>query len=132
MTDMTAPPGTKTARAAAPSRLIKAAGYSLAGLSAAYRHEAAFRFEVWMTAVLIPIALWLGPDTVSIALMIACVMLVMIVELGNSAIEAVVDRISTERHPLSGRAKDLGSAAVFVALVNLVLVWGLLLARAYG
>ena len=80
-----------------------------------------------MAAILIPLALWLGKDKIEVALMIVSVLLVLAVELLNSAVEAVVDRIGTERHELSGRAKDQGSAAVFVALVIMVIVWGSIL-----
>jgi len=105
------------------TRLRNALAYSLAGLRAAFRHEDAFRQEALLAAVLIPLALTLGPDGLSRALMIACVLLVLIVELLNSAIEATVDRISLEHHPLAKRAKDIGSAAVFLALLNAAVVW---------
>jgi diacylglycerol kinase (ATP) len=108
-------------------RIRNALTYSLDGLKAAYRHEAAFRQEVWLAALLIPLALWLPASGTGKALMIASVLLVLIIELLNSAIEAVVDRISPEKHELAKRAKDAGSAAVFVALLNLVLVWALVL-----
>ena len=108
-------------------RLWNAFHYSLAGLRAAYRHEDAFRQEVLLAAVLIPIALFLPVPTLGKALMIASVLLVIIVELLNSAIEAAVDRISLENHRLAKRAKDIGSAAVFLALVNVAVVWSLVL-----
>lgn len=108
-------------------RLINAFGYSLAGLSAAYKNEDAFRQEVRMAIVLIPLALYLGDTGIERAFMIAAVLLVMMVELLNSSIEATVDRISLENHLLAKRAKDIGSAAVLVSLVNLVVVWALLL-----
>lgn len=108
-------------------RVILAAGYSWSGLSATFRHEAAFRQELALCLLLIPLALWLGDDGVARALMIGSLLLVLLVELLNSAIEAVVDRIGTEHHELSGRAKDIGSAAVFVALGNVVIVWALVL-----
>jgi diacylglycerol kinase (ATP) len=108
-------------------RLWNAFHYSLAGLRAAYRHEDAFRQEVLLAAVLIPIALFLPVPTLGKALMIASVFLVVIVELLNSAIEAAVDRISLENHRLAKRAKDIGSAAVFLALVNVAVVWSLVL-----
>ena len=108
-------------------RIWNALHYSRDGLSAAYRHESAFRQEVWLAAVLIPAALWLNVNGIGKALMIASVLLVLIVELLNSAVEAVVDRVSLEQHPLSKRAKDIGSAAVFVALVNVPTVWLLVL-----
>jgi diacylglycerol kinase (ATP) len=99
----------------------------MAGLAAAYRNEDAFRQEVWLAAVLVPLALWLPASGIGKALMIASVLLVILVELVNSAVEAAVDRISFEQHHLAKRAKDIGSAAVFVALVNAVVVWGLVL-----
>lgn len=106
------------------ARVVRAGLNSLAGLASAYRSEAAFRQEVWLAAVLIPAAFWVGRTTVERLLLVGSVLLVMIVELLNSAIEAVVDRISLERHPLSKHAKDVGSAAVLLALVNCVAVWG--------
>jgi diacylglycerol kinase (ATP) len=108
-------------------RIWNALGYSLAGLAAAFRHEAAFRQELLLAAVLIPLALFLRVSALGKALMIASVMLVLIVELLNSAIEAVVDRASPEHHPLAKRAKDIGSAAVFVSLANVIIVWLLIL-----
>ncbi len=109
------------------TRVWNAFHYSMAGLAAAYRNEDAFRQEVWLAAVLVPLALWLPASGVGKALMIASVLLVILVELVNSAVEAAVDRISFEQHHLAKRAKDIGSAAVFVALVNAVVVWGLVL-----
>lgn len=108
-------------------RLINAFGYSLAGLKAAYKNEDAFRQETVMAIVLIPLALYLGTSTMMRAMMIGAVLLVMIVELLNSSIEATVDRISLENHRLAARAKDIGSAAVLMSLLNLAVVWGLLL-----
>ena len=108
-------------------RLINAAGYSLHGFASAFRHEDAFRQEVLLAAVLIPVALLLDVPGTGKALMIAAVLLVLIVELLNSAVEAAVDRISLDRHLLSKRAKDIGSAAVFVSLVNVAVVWILVL-----
>ncbi|HMV19371.1 MAG TPA: diacylglycerol kinase [Zoogloea sp.] len=110
------------------SRVWNAFRYSMAGLAAAYRNEDAFRQEVWLSALLIPVALVLPASAVGKALMVASVLLVVIVELINSAVEAAVDRVSLERHHLAKRAKDIGSAAVFVALVNVIAVWGLVLA----
>lgn len=109
-------------------RLINAAGYSAAGLRAAFRHEDAFRQEVVAALVLIPLALWLGTTGSERALMCFSVLAVLIVELLNSAVEATVDRISLENHQLAKRAKDIGSAAVMVALFNAGLVWALVLA----
>ena len=108
-------------------RVWNAFHYSCAGLHAAYRHEDAFRQEVLLALVLIPLAIWLGEGAVERALLIGCVLLVLIVELVNSAIEATVDRVSLERHQLAKRAKDIGSAAVLIALINAAVVWGLVL-----
>ncbi len=109
-------------------RLWNAFGYSLDGFRAAYKHEDAFRQEVLLGAILIPIALWLPVAYFGKALMVASVLLVIIVELLNSAVEAAVDRISLDNHILAKRAKDIGSAAVLVSLVNVVAVWMLVLA----
>jgi diacylglycerol kinase (ATP) len=109
------------------ARLWNALFYSLDGLSAAFRHEDAFRQEVLMALVLIPIALHMPATGVGRALMVASVLLVLIVELLNSAIEAVTDRISLEDHVLAKRAKDMGSAAVMIALINVPVVWTLVL-----
>ncbi|CAM5398442.1 diacylglycerol kinase [Thauera sp. 28] len=108
-------------------RIWNAFHYSLDGLRAAYRHEDAFRQEVLLTLVALPLALWLGESALERALMIGSVLLVLIVELLNSAIEATVDRVSLERHQLAKRAKDIGSAAVLIALINAAVVWGLVL-----
>ena len=108
-------------------RLWNALGYSLDGFRAAYKHEDAFRQEVLLAAILIPRALWLPVGYLGKALMIGSVLLVIIVELVNSAIEATVDRISLENHDLAKRAKDIGSSAVLVSLINLFVVWGLVL-----
>jgi diacylglycerol kinase (ATP) len=107
-------------------RLFNAFGYSLEGLKAAYKNEDAFRQEVKLAIVLIPLAIYLGESGMERAIMIASVLLVIIVELLNSSIEATVDRISLENHLLAKRAKDIGSAAVLLSLVNLAVVWGLL------
>lgn len=108
-------------------RLWNACIYSLAGFRAAYKHEDAFRQEALLAAILIPLALWLPVSALGKALMIASVLLVIIVELLNSAVEATVDRISLENHDLAKRAKDIGSAAVLVSLLNVIAVWGLVL-----
>ena len=108
-------------------RLINAFGYSMDGFKAAYQHEDAFRQEVWLSLVLIPLAFYLEAEALHRILMVGSVLLVMIVELLNSAVEAVVDRVSIERHALAKRAKDIGSAAVLLALINLAVVWGLIL-----
>lgn len=101
--------------------------YSMSGLKAALRHEEAFRLETAAFVVLAPLAIWLGEGGVEKALLLGSLVLVLTVELLNSAIETVVDRIGIEHHTLSGRAKDIGSAAVFLSLVNAAVVWGFLL-----
>ena len=106
------------------THLINSTKYSLQGLKSAFKNETAFRHECFLACILIPLAFWLGDTKIEIALMISSVLLVMAVELLNSAVEAVVDRIGTERHELSGRAKDQGSAAVFIALCIVAVVWG--------
>ncbi len=108
------------------ARLVRATMASMAGIKAAWRSETAFRQECALAVLMIPAAFWLGTSAVEYLLLVATVALVLIVELLNSAIEAVVDRISTDQHPLSGKAKDLGSAAVFLSLVLTGLVWGTL------
>lgn len=108
-------------------RVWNAMHYSFAGLKAAYRNEDAFRQEVWLAAVLIPLALLMPVNGTGKALMTGSVLLVLLVELLNSAIEAAIDRISLDHHRLSKRAKDIGSAAVFIALLNVLLIWGLVL-----
>lgn len=109
------------------SHVIKAFGYSMQGLKAAWQFEEAFRLELLALVVMLPAALWLGADGVERALLVGSLLLVLIVELINSAIEAVVDRVGVEHHTLAGRAKDIGSAAVFLALLNVTCVWGLVL-----
>jgi diacylglycerol kinase (ATP) len=104
-------------------RLIMAGKSSLAGFTAAFRHEEAFRQELLLSVVLFPAALLLGGTGVERALLTGSLLLVLIVELLNSAIEAVVDRVGLEFHPLSGQAKDMGSAAVFLVIVHAVVVW---------
>jgi len=108
-------------------RIWNALSYSIDGLAAAFRHEDAFRQEALLALVLIPVALLIPTTGVGKALMIASVLLVLAVELLNSAVEAAVDRISLENHRLAKRAKDIGSAAVLVALVNVIIVWVLVL-----
>ena len=110
-------------------RLLNAFGYSCAGLREAFSNEDAFRQEVLLAGVLVPLAFVLERDMAARALMIGCVLLLLIVELVNSAIEATVDRISLDDHRLAKRAKDIGSAAVLLSLVNLALVWALVLLR---
>ncbi len=108
-------------------RVIDATGYSIKGIAAAWRYESAFRQELFLCVVMLPFALWLGEGGVEKALLIGSLLLVLIVELLNSAIEAVVDRFGDEWHTLAERAKDMGSAAVFFALADVVVVWGLVL-----
>ena len=108
-------------------RVLNAAGYSWAGLVAAFRHEDAFRQEVFLALLLIPLALFLGETGIERALMIGAVLGVLVVELLNSGLEAALDRISLEHNLLIKRAKDMGSAAVMIALVNVAVVWGLIL-----
>lgn len=108
-------------------RILDAAGYSRDGLLAALRGEAAFRQLVLLNALLLPLAFWLEVTPVERALLVAVCLLALIVELLNSAIEAVVDRISLERHPLSKNAKDMGSAAQLLALTMITLVWAIIL-----
>jgi len=105
-------------------RIIRATRFSAQGLAQAWKHEAAFRQETVLLIVLIPVALWLGDTVLTRVLLIGVCLLVLIVELINSAIEAAIDRHGQEQHELSGRAKDMGSAAVFVSLTVVVLVWG--------
>lgn len=104
-------------------RIRHAAGYSLEGLCSAYRGESAFRQETWLAVLLIPLAFWIGQTWIEIALLAGSVVLVMIVELLNSAVEATVDRISFELHELAKRAKDFGSAAVFLSLAVTGAIW---------
>lgn len=108
-------------------RIWNALHYSLAGFNAAFRNEDAFRQEVLLAAVLLPLAFVLESEGIARALLVGSVLLVLLVELLNSAVEATVDRISLEHHELAKRAKDIGSAAVLLSLVNLVAVWGLIL-----
>jgi diacylglycerol kinase (ATP) len=110
-------------------RAIRATGYSISGIAAAARHEPAFRELLALCAVLAPAAFWLGDTPLERALLIGSLMLALVVELVNAAIEATVDRVSYERHPLAKRAKDMGSAAVMLSLVNAALVWLLILLR---
>lgn len=107
-------------------RILNATRFSIAGLAAAWQNEAAFRQECVLTIILFPVALWLGQDAVERVLLIGSCLLVLIVELLNSGIEAIVDRVGTDHHELSGRAKDFGSAAVFVSLILVLFVWGLI------
>ncbi|CAN5686460.1 diacylglycerol kinase [soil metagenome] len=110
-----------------PARILMATVWSLQGLRAAWLHESSFRLEVCLFGVLAPLGWWLGEGGVERALLVGVLMLVLCVELLNSAIETVIERYGPEHHPLAGRAKDMGSAAVFVAMLNVLLVWGAIL-----
>jgi len=105
------------------TRIINAAGYSWLGLKATWQNEAAFRQELLLCLLLLPAAVYLGETVADIAILIASLLFILVVELINSAIEAVVDRFGDEIHPLSGRAKDMGSATVLLAFVIAGLVW---------
>lgn len=110
-----------------PGRILKATIWSMQGLRAAWLHESSFRLEVYLLLVMGPLALWLGETGVERALLLGSCLLVLSVELLNSSIEAVIERYGAEFHELAGRAKDMGSAAVFVLMMNVLLVWGLVL-----
>jgi len=105
------------------TRIINAAGYSWQGFKAAYQHEASFRQELGVMLLLTPVALYFGSSYADKAILIASLILILLVEILNSALEAVVDRFGDEHHPLSGRAKDMGSAAVLLAFIIAALVW---------
>jgi diacylglycerol kinase (ATP) len=108
------------------AHILKAFIWSMAGIKAAWKNEQAFRWEAAIVLLMMPVGLWLGRTAVERALLIACSMSVLITELLNSAVEAVVDRIGPERHELSKRAKDMGSAAALISMVTAVVVWGLI------
>lgn len=110
-----------------PRRILQAARWSWQGLRAAWLHESSFRLEAWLLVVLAPLALWLGQTPVERVLLVGPLLLVLAMELLNSAIEAVIERYGGEIHELAGRAKDMGSAAVFVLMMNVLLCWGLIL-----
>lgn len=109
-----------------PSRILKATIWSMQGLRAAWLHESSFRLEVYLCVILAPLGLYLGSDGVERALLVGSLLLVLGVELLNSAIEAVIERFGDDFHEIAGRAKDMGSAAVFVMMMNVLLVWGLI------
>lgn len=113
-------------------RIVRAGGYSIAGFSAALRKEAAFRQEVILFIVLAPLGCWLGGNGVERALLVGSLLIVLITELLNSATEATVDRISKKHHKLSGRAKDMGSAAVYLSLVLVAFTWTVVLWDRYA
>ena len=112
-------------------RILRATKFSVQGLAQAWQHEAAFRQELVLVLLLAPVAVWLGQTALERAVLIGCCLIVLIVELINSAIEAAIDRHGDEHHELSGRAKDMGSAAVFVSLVLVAVVWGLIAAERF-
>ncbi|TLX21067.1 MULTISPECIES: diacylglycerol kinase [Thermomonas] len=114
-----------------PAGVLRAARWSMLGLRAAWLHESSFRLEVCLFAVLGPLGWWLGATPVEQVLLIGSCLLVMAMELMNSSMEAVIERFGSERHELAGRAKDMGSAAVFVLMINVALVWALLLLPRY-
>jgi len=113
------------------ARIYDAFFYSMKGFKAVWQHEAAFRQELLLAIILIPTAFWLAQDYIELILLIASVFWVLMAELANSALEAVVDRTGTERHELSGRAKDIGSALVFTSLFLLAIVWGIILKNSF-
>ena len=114
-----------------PARVLKAALWSLQGLRAAWRHESSFRLEVYLFAILGPLGIALGQTPVERVVLVGSGLLVLAIELLNSAIEAVIERYGPEFHELSGRAKDMGSAAVFLCDLNVLLCWGLILGPRY-
>jgi len=113
-------------------RIVRAGSYSISGLRAAIRKEAAFRQELILFVVLAPVGFWLGHNGIERALLVGSLVIVLIVELLNSGIEATVDRISKKHHKLSGRAKDMGSAAVYLSLLLAIYVWAVVLADRWG
>ena len=110
-----------------PRQILRAFIWSMKGLRAAWRHEASFRLEGYLFVVLFPLGLWLGHGPLEKALLTGSLLLVLSAELLNSAVEAVVDKVSPEFHELAGRAKDMGSAAVLLLMFNVLLCWGLIL-----
>ncbi|MGE4073180.1 MAG: diacylglycerol kinase [Lysobacterales bacterium] len=114
-----------------PRQVIKALGYSAKGLRAAFRFESSFRLEVYLSLILAPLALYLGADAIERILMFGSLLLVLAVELLNGAVEAIVDKTTPEYHELAGRSKDMGSAAVFLCMVNVVVTWSLILLPRY-
>jgi diacylglycerol kinase (ATP) len=110
-----------------PKQIYRAFGWSLNGLRAAWRHEASFRLESYLIAILFPLGLWIGRGSLEKAILCGSLVLVLSAELLNSAIEAIVDKASPEFHELAGRAKDMGSAAVLLLMFNVVLCWTLVL-----
>ena len=107
-----------------PRRIFQAAVWSLQGLRAAWLHESSFRLEVYLFVLLAPLGWWLGDTPIERVLLLGSMLLVLSMELVNSAVEAVIERYGAEFHELAGRAKDMGSAAVFVLMLNVMLTWG--------
>ena len=114
-----------------PARILLATRWSLQGLKAAWLHESSFRLEVYLFAILGPMGMWLGQSPVERVLLVGSCLLVMAVELLNSSIEAVIERYGPEHHEHSGRAKDMGAAAVFVLMANVVFTWVVILGPRY-
>ena len=112
-------------------RILRAMKFSSQGLAAAWKNEAAFRQELVLVVLMLPVAVWLGQTALERAVLIGCLLVVVIIELINSAIEAAIDRHGDEHHELSGRAKDMGSAAVFVSLLLVAVTWGLIAAERF-
>lgn len=110
-----------------PRQILKALRWSWQGLKAGFAFEASFRLEVYLFVIFAPLGLWLGRGAIEKCLLVGCLILVLAAELLNSAVEAIVDKASPEFHVLAGRAKDMGSAAVFLLLLNVMLCWGLIL-----
>jgi len=115
-----------------PARMLKAAKWSIQGLVAAWLHESSFRLEVYLFVVLAPLGWWLGQTPVERVLLVGSLLMVLSIELLNSAVEAVIERYGAEFHELAGRAKDMGSAAVFVLMLNVLLTWGAILLPRLG
>ena len=113
-------------------RILRATKFSAQGLASAWKNEAAFRQELLLVVVLLPAGVWLGQTALERAVLIGSLLLVLVVELFNSAIEAAIDRHGDEMHELSGRAKDMGSAAVFISLLIVAVVWGLIAAERFA
>lgn len=109
-----------------PGRVLLATKWSLQGLRSAWLYESSFRLEVYLFVILVPLGLWLGRTPIERILLLGSCLLVLSIELLNSAIEALIERYGAEHHELAGRAKDMGSAAVFVLMVNVLLTWGLI------
>lgn len=114
-----------------PRQIIQAMGYSLQGLKAAWRHESSFRLELYLFLIFAPAGLWLGANAIERVLLVSSLLLVLIVELLNGAVEAIVDKTTPEFNELAGRSKDMGSAAVFLCMLNVGAVWALILLPRY-